>query len=104
MPNQIILTYCLASYNSIIRLPLIILQTKYRPVSKEIQELYLDSNTISTILSIFRTSIKYYKKTADFQDRDYLVTKVFKDMGIIIKPPADLIAHFDLTIYNRVKL
>jgi hypothetical protein len=33
-----------------------------------------------------------------------LVIKVFKGIGAIIKPPTDLTAHFDLTIYNRVKL
>ena len=88
----------------IIRLPLITSQTKYRPVSKETQELYLDGNAIPTMLGILQTSIKYYKKTADFQDGDCLVIKVLKGMGAIMKPPADLTAYFDLEVQNRVKL
>jgi hypothetical protein len=53
---------------------------------------------------ILQTSVKYHEKTADFQDGDCLVTKVFKGMGAIMKPPADLTAHFDLAVRNRVKL
>jgi hypothetical protein len=56
------------------------------------------------MLGILQTSIKYYKKTADFQDGDCLVIKVLKGMGAIMKPPADLTAYFDLEVQNRVKL
>jgi hypothetical protein len=52
---------------------------------------------------ILQTEVKYYKKTADFQDRDCLVTKVLKSIGAIIKPLTDLTAYFDLVIQNRVK-
>jgi hypothetical protein len=48
--------------------------------------------------------VKYYKKIANFQDRDYLVIKVLKGIGTIIKPPIDLIAYFNLKVQNRVKL
>jgi hypothetical protein len=44
--------------------------------------------------------MKYYKKIANLQDRDYLVPKVFKGIGAIIKPLADLIAYFDPEIRN----
>ncbi|KAH7356433.1 hypothetical protein BKA65DRAFT_474254 [Rhexocercosporidium sp. MPI-PUGE-AT-0058] len=75
-PNQTTSTHCPASHDSTIRSPSITSQTKYRPVSKETQELYLDSDATSTISGILRTSVKYHEKTADFQDGDCLVTKV----------------------------
>jgi hypothetical protein len=42
--------------------------------------------------------VKYYEKTADFRDGDYLVIKVLKGMDVIIKPPIDLTAYFNLII------
>jgi hypothetical protein len=53
--------------------------------------------------SILQTRVKYYKKTADFQDGDYLVTKVLKSIGAIIEPLIDLTAYFNLVVQNRVK-
>jgi hypothetical protein len=40
--------------------------------------------------------MKYYKKTADFQNGDYLVTKVFKNINIIIKFFINIIIYFDI--------
>jgi hypothetical protein len=107
IPDQTLLAisiYCQALYNSTIILPSITLQQiKHWPVSKKIKELYLDSNTIPIISGILQKYIKYYKKTADFRDRDCLVTKVLKGIGVIIKPPEDLIYYFDLAIQKRIK-
>ncbi|CZR52920.1 uncharacterized protein PAC_02797 [Phialocephala subalpina] len=103
-PDRTISTYCPASHDSTIRSPSITSQTKYKPVSKETQELYLDGDAIPIMSGILQTGVKYHEKTADFQDGDCLVTKVFKGMGAIMKPPADLTAHFDLAVRNRVKL
>ena len=80
-----------------------LLQTKYRPVSKDVKDLYLNSNAVLTISDILQNCIKYHEKTADFQDGDCLVTKVLKGMDTIIKPPIDLMAYFDLVVRNRVK-
>jgi hypothetical protein len=52
---------------------------------------------------ILQTCVKYYKKTADFQDGDCLVSRVFKGMGAIMKPLADLTTYFDLSVRNRIK-
>jgi putative N-acetylmannosamine-6-phosphate epimerase len=52
---------------------------------------------------ILQTSVKYHEKTADFQDRDCLVTKVLKGMGAIMKSPADVIAYFDAIGRDRIK-
>lgn len=48
--------------------------------------------------------MKYHEKTVDFQDGDCLAPKVLKGMGAIMKPPADLTAHFDPVRRDRVKL
>lgn len=50
---------------------------------------------------ILQASAKYREKTVEFQDRDCLAPKVLKGMGAIIKPPADLTAHFDLVRRDR---
>ncbi|KAF8850019.1 hypothetical protein BDZ45DRAFT_680080 [Acephala macrosclerotiorum] len=102
-PDQTTSTHCPASHDSTIRSPSITSQTKYRPVSKETQELYLDGDAIPIMSGILQTSLKYHEKTADFQDGDCLVTKVLKGMGAIMKPPADLTAYFDLAVRNSVK-
>src|SRR5205814_5337599 len=47
--------------------------------------------------------MKYHEETADFQDGDCLVTKVFKGMGAIMKTPKDLAGYFDLDMQKRVK-
>ncbi|CZR52935.1 uncharacterized protein PAC_02813 [Phialocephala subalpina] len=102
-PDHTTSTHRPASPDSTIRSPSITSQTKYRPVSKETQELYLDADAIPTLSGILQKWVKYHEKTADFQDGDCLVTKVFKGIGAIMKPPADLTAHFDLEVRNRVK-
>ena len=50
------------------------------------------------MLSILQTYVTYHKKIVNFQDRDYLVTKVLKSIDAIIKPLTDLIVYFDLVI------
>ncbi|KAH6664208.1 hypothetical protein B0J14DRAFT_569875 [Halenospora varia] len=50
---------------------------------------------------ILQMGVKYHEKTADFQDGDCLVTKVLKGIGAIMKPPADLIAYFDLAVWDE---
>jgi hypothetical protein len=67
------------------------------------KELYLDVDAIPIMSGILQTCVKYYEKTADFQDGDCLATKVLKGMGAIMKPPADLIASFDAVGRDRVK-
>jgi hypothetical protein len=96
--------HCQASQDSTIILPSITLsQTKYRPVSKDVKDLYLNKDTVPTMSNILRNCVKYHKKTANFQDRDCLVTKVLKSINAIIKPPINLTAYFDLVIQNKVK-
>ena len=80
------------------RLPLITSQTKCRPISKDAQELYLDSDAIPITSGTLQTCVKYHEKTADFENGDYLVSRVLKDIGAIMKPPADLTAYFDLVV------
>ena len=46
--------------------------------------------------------MKYYKKTAGFQDRDCLVIKILKGIGAIIMPPTDVVAYSNLKVRNRV--
>jgi hypothetical protein len=47
--------------------------------------------------------VKYYKKTANFQNRDCLVIKMLKDIGAIIKPPIDVIVYLDIIGRDRIK-
>ena len=93
----------ISTHYPVMRSSLITSQTKYRPVSKETQELYLDSDAIPIMSGILQTCVKYHEKTADFQDGDCLFAEVHKNIGAIMKPPADLIADFDLAMRNRVK-
>ena len=72
-------------------------------VSEEVKELYLEEDTIPIISGILKTCVKYYKKIIDFQDRDYLVTKVLKGIGVIIKSPIDVIAYFNTIRQDRIK-
>jgi len=72
-------------------------------VSKEVKELYLEGDTIPIISGILQMCVKYYKKIADFQDGDYLVIKVLKGMGVIIKSPIDVTAYFDTIRRDRIK-
>jgi hypothetical protein len=59
--------HCQASQDSTIILPSITLsQTKYRPVSKDVKDLYLDDDAVPTMLGILWNCVKYYEKTADF--------------------------------------
>jgi hypothetical protein len=66
------------------------LQTKYKTVSKEMKELYLDGDAIPIMSGILQKCVEYHEETANFQDGDCLVTKAFKGMGAIMKPPEDL--------------
>jgi hypothetical protein len=56
-----------ASHDSTIRLPLVTSsQTKYKTVSNEMKELYLDGDAIPTMSDILQKFVKYHKETADF--------------------------------------
>jgi hypothetical protein len=68
-----------------------------------VKELYLEGDAIPIISGILQTCVKYYKKTADFQDGDCLVTKVLKGIGAIMKPPTDMIVYFDAIRRDRIK-
>jgi hypothetical protein len=76
---------------------------KYSTVSKEVKELYLEGDTILIISGILQMYVKYYKKTADFQDGDCLVIKVLKGMGAIMKPPVDVTVCFNTIRRDRIK-
>lgn len=76
---------------------------KYTMVSKEVKELYLEGDVIPIMLGILQACVKYHEKTADFQDRDCLVTKVHKGMGAIMKPLADVTVCLDAARWDRIK-
>lgn len=103
-PAPAISAHCHTSHDSTIRPPSIALsQTEYTTVSKEMKELYLDGDAIPIMSGILQTCVKYHEMTAGFQDGDCLVAKVLKDIGAIMKPPADLIAYFNLIRRDRLK-
>lgn len=79
------------------------MQTKHITVSDEVKELYLEGDVILTMSGILQTCVKYYKKTADFQDGDCLVIKVLKSIGAIMKSLTDVIAYFDAVRRDRIK-
>jgi hypothetical protein len=62
---------------------------------EEVKELYLEGDAIPIMSGILQACVKYYEKTADFQNGDCLVTKVLKGMGAIMKPPADVTVYID---------
>jgi hypothetical protein len=96
--------HCHSSHDSTIRLPSIASsQTKHTTVSEEVKELCLERDAIPIMSGILQTCVKYHEKTADFQDGDYLVTKVLKGMGAIMKSPADVTAYFDAVGRDRIK-
>jgi hypothetical protein len=68
-----------------------------------VKELYLEGDAIPIMSGILQTCVKYHEKIADFQDGDYLVTKVLKGMGVIMKSPIDVIAYFDAIGRDRIK-
>jgi len=79
------------------------LQTKHITVSEEVKELYLEGDTIPIISGILQICVKYYKRIADFRDKDYLIIKVLKGISAIIKSLANVIAYFDAIKQDRIK-
>jgi hypothetical protein len=97
-------TYSQAFHDPTARQPsTTLLLTICRTVSKEMEEIYQDTNTISIMSSIIERSVKYHEETADFKDGDCLVKKIVKGMNAIMKPPEDLRGRFDLSKIRKVK-
>ncbi|KAG9229916.1 hypothetical protein BJ875DRAFT_521667 [Amylocarpus encephaloides] len=69
----------------------------------ELKELYLEMDAIPIMSGILQTCVKYYEKTADFQNGDFLVTKVRKGIGATMKSPIDLTACFNVIGRDRIK-
>ncbi|PVH70493.1 hypothetical protein DL98DRAFT_577855, partial [Cadophora sp. DSE1049] len=104
-PALAVSAHCNASHDPTIRPPSIASsQKEYTTVSNEMEDLYRDGDAIPIMSGILQASVKYHEKTVNFQDGDCLAPKVLKGMGTIMKPPADLTAHFDPVRRDRVKL